>query len=76
MKVTVSVDVMDASLVYEALRLYRDEFSTYLQGLRQTEPQWAASTIALAKIEGMLVRWERIVADLTPKEEVTDEPIS
>jgi len=69
MEATIKVDLAEASLNYEALRLYREEFSVYLQGLRMTEPQFAASTIAMAKIEGMVTRWERIVNELTIEED-------
>jgi hypothetical protein len=41
-------------LLYEALKMYRDQFSVYLQGLRQTEFQFAAANIAMARIEVLL----------------------
>lgn len=41
-------------LLYEALKMYRDQFSIYLQGLRQTEFQFAAANIAMARIETLL----------------------
>lgn len=57
----ITFDRDDIALLYESVRMYRDEFSVYLQGLRQTEPQFQASTIALAKIEGLLTRLDREV---------------